>query len=132
MPFWAGDTDLRQVVSSQFRGAFSLSRAVYRAPARRWIEAKRTPSSPPLVEGPPAPHRSHTRGGALDGAVPALLRAARSDVWAVASGHGRRRLRRAVPAGGHGAIRLRRRGAAGGPARPGHLRARGTDSPGPA
>jgi hypothetical protein len=32
MPFWAGDTDLRQVVSSQFRGAFSLSRAVYRAP----------------------------------------------------------------------------------------------------
>src|SRR4051812_48205238 len=32
MPFWAGDTDLRQVVSSQFRGAFSLYRAVYRAP----------------------------------------------------------------------------------------------------
>ena len=31
MPFWAGDTDLRQVVSSQFRGAFSLSLAVSRA-----------------------------------------------------------------------------------------------------
>jgi hypothetical protein len=27
MPFWTGDTDLRQVVYSQFRGAFSLSRA---------------------------------------------------------------------------------------------------------
>src|SRR4051794_39112798 len=46
MPFWAGDTDLRQVVSSQFRGAFSLSRAVYRAPARRWIEALGARESP--------------------------------------------------------------------------------------
>jgi hypothetical protein len=27
MPFWTGDTDLRQVVSSQVRRAFSLSRA---------------------------------------------------------------------------------------------------------
>ena len=77
-------------------------------------EPRRTRVRPP---GPP-PSRSSCRAPAAPG-----VRVRR---------HGRRRLRRAVPAGGHGALRLRRRGAAGRPARPGHLRARGTDPAGAA
>src|SRR5699024_5378506 len=40
IPFLTGYTDLRQVVSSQFRGAFSRSRTHPRHPVHQWIEAK--------------------------------------------------------------------------------------------
>src|SRR5215218_10663598 len=56
------------------RSSRSSSRAAAPRPApgvgTSSVPAERTPLPPPLVEGPPPPHPSQARGGALEGAGP--------------------------------------------------------------